>query len=253
MVTARLQRLGHGLIQWLAKVSPDGTPGHQLSLGLLRSHIARQDINVHAARTSHCEGRRLAVTARVLLLSACAAACSVTLDPTISPAPADDAHGSPGGSAGEGGKANVPEPNPACVPVNGASVHFVVCAPPLPRTEASANCAAQGGKLASIRSASDNDALAAVVANSAETTNVWLGGMRDEMHFWSWPNGSIFWHGRFDGAAPEGVFTNFLAGEPNNTASTTEASEACLAQTVSGGWNDRACELALSYVCELSL
>jgi hypothetical protein len=128
-----------------------------------------------------------------------------------------------------------------------------VCSTPLSFAAAAADCEAQGGALASIRSSADNDAITEAGKSDAETTNIWLGATRDEAHFWRWPDGTIFWHGRFDGAAPDGAFQNFMAGEPNNTSSTDEGPEPCLVLVLSSGtWNDRACELELSYVCELS-
>jgi hypothetical protein len=128
-----------------------------------------------------------------------------------------------------------------------------VCKAPLSFAAAAADCEAQGGALASIRSSADNDAITDAGKSDAETTNIWLGATRDEAHFWRWPDGTIFWHGRFDGAAPDGAFQNFMAGEPNNTSSTDEGPEPCLVLVLSSGtWNDRACELELSYVCELS-
>lgn len=193
-----------------------------------------------------------------MLVLAVGSACSVTLDPT-STSPNSASSGGSGaapssGGGNAGGASGAPtsgEPHPGCVALSETSVVLVVCPVALSHAAASTDCEAQGGHLASIRSLADNAALVAN-ASSAETTNLWLGGKRDEAHFWSWPDGTTFWHGRFDGAAPEGVFTNFLAGEPNNTSSTTGGAEACLAISGStGGWNDRACDLVLSYVCEL--
>jgi hypothetical protein len=174
-------------------------------------------------------------------------ACSVKLDPTIAPPPVDSSENSGGaGGAPEG------EPNPSCEPVDGTSGRFVVCPAPLTEPAASADCTAQGGHLASVRSQADNDAITEAGRNFSETTNTWLGGERDEAHFWSWPDGTIFWHGRYDGAAPDGGFQNFGEGEPNNTASTDGGPESCLVLVHSSGvWNDRACDLELSYVCEL--
>jgi hypothetical protein len=181
------------------------------------------------------------------MLGAVASACSVKLDPTISPPPADSNESSGGAGATAAGM-----PNPACQRVDGASQNFVVCPAPLTEPAASADCAAQGGQLAQVRSLDDNDAITEAGRAFAETTNAWLGGERDEAHFWSWPDGTIFWHGRYDGAAPGGQFQNFGEGEPNNTASTDGGPESCLVLVLSSGiWNDRACDLELSYVCEL--
>ena len=92
----------------------------------------------------------------------------------------------------------------------------------------------------------------AVAEDHFENVALHRGGERDEAHFWSWPDGTIFWHGRYDGAAPSGQFHNFGEGEPNNTSSTDGGPESCLVLVLSSGiWNDRACELELSYVCEL--
>lgn len=127
---------------------------------------------------------------------------------------------------------------------------YDICDLPLDHASAAADCDLRGAHLISLESAEENQAIAAAVFE-VTTSNVWLGGMRSDDLVWSWPDGSIFWRGGSDGRAEGDSFVMWQSGEPNNTNSSTREPEACLALTGEGSdWNDRACRLALPYVCE---
>lgn len=114
------------------------------------------------------------------------------------------------------------------------------------------DCAQRAGHLIALGSAEENEAVAEAVFAQVASGNVWLGGSRNDDLVWSWVSGGVFWHGGPDGVAEAGAFVLWQAGEPNNSSSQGGEPEACLALTAEGAdWNDRRCELALPYVCEL--
>src|SRR5215471_10593918 len=207
-------------------------------------------------------------------------ACSVTLDPTLLPPsssndadverpgnPADaqpagmgdafsrapEASGPTDASFGPAvdgsGSADVEAPS-TCVLLQQPPKEYFICTEPLNGDQAAADCKARGGSLVAIRSADENAFLyaqALIYANS----NLWLGGRRDDAMLWTWPDGSAFWSGRYDGVAVGGSYTNWKSGEPNNSSTVTTEPEQCMVMTLTdGGWNDRARSLDLAYVCQ---
>jgi hypothetical protein len=128
---------------------------------------------------------------------------------------------------------------------------YVICEAPLEHAAAERDCQLREGHLVAVESAEENDALAETVF-ALPSRNIWLGGTRNDDFVWSWPSGAIFWRGGKDGAAEDGAFAHWQPGEPNNSSSQGGEPEACLALTAEGiDWNDRSCELALAYACEL--
>lgn len=104
-----------------------------------------------------------------------------------------------------------------------------------------------------ISSAEENQFLAADAGLSDSQTNLWIGGISDDEHIWRWADGTIFWTGLSAGVAPAGIFSNWKAGEPNDTSTVVDEPERCAALTLfDTQWNDRACSLELSYFCERS-
>lgn len=140
----------------------------------------------------------------------------------------------------------------ACSDIEVSGAKYLICEAPLDQAEAEQDCAQRGAHLASLESAEEDEAVAEAVFAQLTSGNVWLGGARNDDFVWSWASGGVFWRGGTNGMAEGGAFALWQAGEPNNTSSQGGAPEACLALTAEGAdWNDRRCDLALPYVCEL--
>jgi hypothetical protein len=165
--------------------------------------------------------------------------CSIRLDPTLPGLPPD------------AGASSAPaEP---CAVARTSTSQYWVCAVPASFDAAAARCGERGAALARISSVEENDFLAADAAVSGSQTNLWIGGFSDAEHVWRWPDGTVFWTGLSTGASPAGVYANWKAGEPNDMSTVLDAPERCAALTLfDTQWNDRACSLELSYVCERS-
>ena len=139
-----------------------------------------------------------------------------------------------------------------CSEIAISGARYEICENPLDHPAAAEDCAERGAHLAALESAEEDQAVADAVFSQVTSSNVWLGGSRDDDLVWSWASGAAFWRGGQDGAAEAGAFALWQAGEPNNTSSQGGGPEACLALTAEGAdWNDRRCDLALPYVCEL--
>lgn len=140
----------------------------------------------------------------------------------------------------------------ACSEVEILGKKYAICEAPLSQVAAELDCELRGAHLAALESAEENEAVAQAVFAVVSSSNVWLGGSRDDEFAWSWPSGAVFWRGGRDGMAEGEAFVLWQAGEPNNTSSLTGDGETCLALTSENAdWNDRSCNLALPYVCEL--
>jgi hypothetical protein len=164
-------------------------------------------------------------------------ACTTTLDPSVLVGEED-------GGDGSGG-----QPLAACTRVTSGGVEYLFCPGRLTDSGAAADCALRDATLCAVGSAEENDFLAATSAPIAPG-DWWLGGYRDELFVWRWPDGTEFWRGGPDGAPESGAFADWKPGEPNNASTTSPDPERCLALTPAGDWNDRACVLLLPYVCE---
>jgi Lectin C-type domain len=202
--------------------------------------------------------------------------CSITLDPTFLPVDSNrsdsgeevvrssnadastDAIPSPPLDATEASPADAHESTGdrtagVCVSVVGPENEYLICTEPLVESAAAAECMKRSALLATIKSAKENAFIDAQLLLYADG-NVWLGGTRDDNMLWSWPDGSSFWIGRFDGAAAGGSYTNWKSGEPNDSSTVTNEPEQCMVMTLTdGGWNDRTCSLALEYICQRPL
>jgi lectin-like protein len=93
-----------------------------------------------------------------------------------------------------------------------------------------AACAAWGGSLVSLNSASESDWLAATI-----DLTIWIGANdRGREGTFSWANGDAF------------VFELFAPGEPDNTFGVQD----CVERRIDSSWNDRACSTPNPFVCE---
>jgi hypothetical protein len=173
---------------------------------------------------------------RVVLGCACllafVGACTTTLDPTVLVA--------------DGGE----EPLATCSLFAFSPSEYVICPEAIGFDEAAADCSRRGAALAALGSAEEND-FVATSASGIVSGNLWVGGTRDDEYVWRWPDGSVFFRGGPGGTAEAGAFVLWQPGEPNDSSTVTTDPERCLALTLEGNdWNDRACSLLLSYVCE---
>jgi hypothetical protein len=167
-------------------------------------------------------------------LSSVLAACTNTLDPSVL------VEGEDGGA----------EPLATCSLFTMGQNQYVICPEPLEYEEASRDCARRLATLAAIGSGDENE-FVATSARSIVNETLWLGGTRDDGYVWRWPDNSVFWRGGPGGSAEGESFVTWVPGEPNDSSTVTTDPERCLALTyAANGWNDRACSLALPYVCE---
>jgi hypothetical protein len=140
----------------------------------------------------------------------------------------------------------------ACSDIEVSAAQYAICEEPLDHAAAEQDCAQRGAHLVALESAEENEAVAEAIFAQLTSGNVWLGGSRDDDLVWTWASGGVFWRGGPDGMAEADAFARWQPGEPNNSSSQGGEPEACLALTGEGAdWNDRRCELALPYVCEL--
>ncbi len=80
----------------------------------------------------------------------------------------------------------------------------------------------------------------------------WLGGSDSAVEGeWNWVGGpdagTNFWNGGVEGTAPDGAYTNWVEGMPDNYTGSNEAGENCLqmydvAGAISFKWNDQNCD-----------
>jgi hypothetical protein len=167
-------------------------------------------------------------------------ACNTTLDPSV-------LAGEEAGGAGSGGA-----PLAWCLLVVDTQERpqYEVCPNPLDFHAAAIDCVRRGATLAGVGSELENEVIAAI-ASLAVSTNLWLGGMRDDEYIWRWRDGSVFWRGGPGGAAEGNAFAHWAFEEPNDSSMSTTEPERCLALVLDASdWNDRACSLSLPYVCE---
>jgi Lectin C-type domain len=177
----------------------------------------------------------------VLAWATVLSSCSTRLDPTLP------------GLAPDAGVDFSSAPAEPCAVASVPTSQYWICAEPASFEAAAESCRERNAVLARISSVEENAFLAAAAAVSESLTNLWIGGLSDAEYVWRWPDATIFWTGRSTGAAPAGVYANWKQGEPNDSSTVADEPERCAALTLfDTQWNDRACSLELSYVCERS-
>lgn len=179
-------------------------------------------------------------------------ACSVTLDPTLTPGSlpvVSDAAGAAGANADV--EPSITPRSVADCPTSALAGHqYYACSTARSFAEASADCDGAGAVLVKVDSAEETELLKSLAFPGRQWA--WIGASRSPSFDWSWLDGTAFWHGDASGTAEPGAYTNWHAGEPDNTSDTVRKEEACATFDVGGGgWTDRYCELVLPYVCEL--
>lgn len=122
---------------------------------------------------------------------------------------------------------------------------------PADYTVAQAACAANGGNLATISSAAEQSAVQAAFSGQGE---LFIGGSDSASEGnWVWGPGDlesqVFWQGLDTGSSPNGLYTNWQTGQPNN------AGQDCLSlhTNTAGTWYDTGCVVGTigGYMCEL--
>lgn len=127
---------------------------------------------------------------------------------------------------------------PACIEMTpGGGLTFAFCFHPLSFAEAEADCAAQGGHLASIPDQLTQNSLAD--AAFSISGGQWWIGLSDQA-----TEGTFTWE---DGTPL--VYQNWAGGEPNDANQAEDCAH--LADWAGGQWNDIGCETASNYVCKL--
>jgi hypothetical protein len=106
-------------------------------------------------------------------------------------------------------------------------------------------CEAVNLHLVRIDDAAENAAVAGAIADESWTGANDLEGEGD----WRWSDGTAFWSGAADGAAVGGLYSAWLAGEPDNVSLVIENAD-CGAILTDGTWGDRSSVLSRPYVCE---
>jgi hypothetical protein len=109
---------------------------------------------------------------------------------------------------------------------------------------ASTTCAARGAGWAvvAIESATENS----FVSSLTGASEYWLSGTDATTEgTFVWSTGATFWTGGLSGAAPAGVYANFVSGEPNDSGD-------CLRIVSGGQWRDVSCSSSFRAICEKS-
>jgi hypothetical protein len=140
----------------------------------------------------------------------------------------------------------------ACDCASTSGVTYSFCAGPLDWSGSSSACTADGKRLVVVDSAEENAWLSAT-ASAADLTSLWLGGSDGAVEGeWRWGDGSHFWQGldvTSGGAAVGGLYSNWIAGEPNNVEGRIVGN--CLRMLAGDGvWRDGDCSVARPFVCE---
>jgi hypothetical protein len=108
-------------------------------------------------------------------------------------------------------------------------------------------------RLARVDTETENSWLVQTPSFSApdwQQATMWLGGSDlGAEGEWQWTDGTAFYSGGPTGSPVGGLYTNWVAGQPDNA----NGSEHCLAVSLAGttaSWLDSDCTLAAYYVCE---
>ena len=102
-------------------------------------------------------------------------------------------------------------------------------------TSARSSCESNGGHLATIENATENDAILAI----SNGKTVWIGAHdRNREGTWEWVTGESW------------SYTNWYSGEPNNSGGEDCAHMYSLGGREAGYWNDSRCGGSLYFICE---
>ena len=161
------------------------------------------------------------------------------------------AAGAGGIGAGGAGGASFADGGIAC-PTSSFGGHlYAFCATLSSWSNAEADCAAKGMRLARIDDATENawvQMTAFAGVGSVSSIYWWWIGATDQavMGQWTWTDGALFWIGGTNGAPQGGLYNNWVAGSPGNTSS----AGTCGILQHGGFWQDWDCTKLQSYVCE---
>jgi len=142
-------------------------------------------------------------------------------------------------------------PDGDCVLKIRATTGYYVCDDERSFDQARERCAqSEGMHLVAIESKEEDDFL----LSSVTADKVWIGGndYATEGTF-EWETGEVFWRGGANGAAPHGVYTNFVDYEPNNEGLSNGPADCVILWQQPDAWADASCNDPHGYVCEFEL
>jgi hypothetical protein len=108
-------------------------------------------------------------------------------------------------------------------------------------------CEDQDMRLAWLTSSQENAAVVQRLDSLGSDAEV-LFGATDQGNEgdWIWAGGQQFWEGDDHGQPVGGLYSNWLAGTPNNSSN----EDCALVIIASGKWGDRSCDATYPYLCE---
>uniref|UniRef100_A0A182SF39 C-type lectin domain-containing protein n=1 Tax=Anopheles maculatus TaxID=74869 RepID=A0A182SF39_9DIPT len=121
------------------------------------------------------------------------------------------------------------------------ALHYKVYSTKVTYWEAWQQCIANGGNLASIETATQNNAVHKAIKKTGRDGQWWLSGTDLGLE------GSWIWLSRNEPVGTPYGYLNYAAGEPNNMSN---AGEHYLVMRGDGAWNDIPCDSPAFYVCE---
>jgi len=154
----------------------------------------------------------------------------------------------PAGAGGDDGSGTA-----GCVSATSQGHQYTLCFTPLNQADARGNCASLGMTLAVIDDQAENAWIASNFSRlyTGDSPHAFIGANDVAAEGeWRRADGVTFWRGGADGAAVEGNYANWDAGQPSDPV-TTAGSEDCLTIGLpNGAWDDMSCDTELPYVCE---
>jgi len=148
------------------------------------------------------------------------------------------------------------DPSPAipCADVGSVGPNdscYVPVSTSLTWTDARTNCLARGAgwDLAAIRDEATNEFLTRLVP-----VETWIGASDAEREgIWTWvSDGTPFWSGGASptGSAVNGAYANWAPNEPDGIVNGGGSDAQCVIMMPGGTWDDQACRIFASFVCE---
>ncbi|HTM23441.1 MAG TPA: lectin-like protein [Kofleriaceae bacterium] len=136
-------------------------------------------------------------------------------------------------------------PSGCVVRTSGAEV-YLFCSVATGWSSARTTCLGQQMRPVRVDDATENGWLRSTADSAIGAVVVWLGGSDSVEGTWKWDDGDQYWAGASGGAPVNGLYANWLAGEPNDNG----GAEDCAELRTDGKWNDTACGGTEAYVCE---
>jgi len=159
-----------------------------------------------------------------------------------------NAAGAPTGSGG-GDAAG----SSGCVTATNQRETYAFCFSSLIQANARANCGELGMTLAVVNDEPEDAWITSTLSRlyAGESSYAFIGAndVTTEGE-WRRADGVIFWRGGANGAAVDGNYANWEAGQPSDAGKASESEDCLTIGIAAGTWNDMSCDTALPYVCE---